>query len=469
MRRSIHLQLAAMLAVAACVGQVPGGDDTGGGGADAAGGGDTDGGGPGAPDGGGVPQYVCERPVQVPLAGRPLDIMPASRLGDYAARIPCTNDPGLRALLESTDTMWYDHASIIPGYQDSFGDNVIAPIGMRPNTIASNLIDLAVPGGHAQIFIDKGVFHFPFGRPAGFHEDDAFVIDFWQLPRDGGGALRPVVYWQRDPNELTHRVEWMFPRGTVFGEVLFLHTGETYYPFEIRTRTRELDRWVIDVYRPFATAGELADALERKRAGNPAWAASAELDALIAHLRDDGTLQPASLAASHFASAFPQRTGAEDVLPGLTDNTILHELLLETPFSSVKDGVWKQSGSLRAYGATTDAAYSIVPRGYNGGLIAIDDDSCESCHRDAGRPFKDWYDNILAYGELWGEDETFSWHPFEAANFVDGSGAVVNFNYDNRVMREDFVAAGVIAPYDENEHPATVYARIIREWTNYAY
>ena len=95
--------------------------------------------------------------------------------------------------------------------------------------------------------------------------------------------------------------------------------------------------------------------------------------------------------------------------------------------------------------------------------------SCSTCHRDAGRPFMTWYDNILAYGELWGNDEIFTWHPFTLDRFVDGSGAVVNFNYDNRQIRPDFIAAGLIAPYSQTTHPATIYKRIVREWTDFSY
>ena len=76
---------------------------------------------------------------------------------------------------------------------------------------------------------------------------------------------------------------------------------------------------------------------------------------------------------------------------------------------------------------------------------------------------------MLAYGELWGEDEIFSWHPFEMAKFVDGQGAVVNFNYDNRVIRSDFVQKGLVAKWDAQKHPATIYKEIPRAWRSFVY
>src|SRR5690606_25086050 len=93
----------------------------------------------------------CATPVTVPLAGRPLDLMPPERLAEFAARVPCIVPGATRSTIESARTLWYDKHSLTPGYQDSFGDNQIAPIGMRPNTIDPGMINLAVPGGHQQI------------------------------------------------------------------------------------------------------------------------------------------------------------------------------------------------------------------------------------------------------------------------------------------------------------------------------
>jgi len=411
----------------------------------------------------------CEVNVQVPVdASRPVDIMARATLTQVAARMPCVLDQNLRTILEGQSTMWYDHASIVPGYQDSFGDNVVAPIGMRPNTIRSNLIDLAVPGGHAQIFSSRGVFHFPFGKPLNTDDADVMVVDFWRLPSDNGSLL-PVVWSFREPNGLTHRINWLFPVGTVLGEAMFIRYNGELWPFEIRTRVRGIDSWESNAYRPFRTAEELAVALEDKRTENATWMADPEISALIAHLRDNSTLQAHTISVSNFVSAFPTLTGAQDSLPGLTDPSILQALLLEQPFRSAKDAVWKSNGSLETFAATTLADFSIVPKNYNGGMFKVNDETCERCHQDAGRPFKDWYDNILAYGELWGEDESFSWHPFANNTFVDPSGAVVDFNYDNRTFRQDFLDAGVLVRYNSSSHSDSVYKAIPRSWKGYAY
>ena len=411
----------------------------------------------------------CATPLVIPTAGRPFDLMTPAKLGEIASRAPCVAPGALRDTLESVQTFWYDKAALTPGYQDSFGDNIETPIGFRPNTIDPGLIDLAVPGGHAQIFQSLGTFHFPFGTPIGPVES-VVVVDFWRPGRDGSGAPLPVVHWQRDPNGYTHRVEWMFPAGTVFGEALFVDEAGTLYPFEIRTRTRGVDGWVNDIYRPFARATELADAIEKRRGERPEWAASPQLAALVAQLRGT-TLAPFQLKNTNFPGAFPTRDAGIDVLPAMTgtDADFIHTLMMTTPFRSVRGIAWKEASGRVAHAAGAAGRGTIVPKGYNAAAIEVSEASCDVCHRDAGRPFETWYDNILAYGELWGNDEIFTWHPFTLAKFVDAQGKVVNFNHDNRELRADFKAAGLVAPYKPANHPPNVYKRIVREWTDFAY
>ena len=405
----------------------------------------------------------CTTPVVLPTTGRVLDLMPQQKLAAIAARMPCIAPGALRTAIESTDTLWYDKTSLTPGYQDSFGDNVETPIGFRPNTIDPGLINLAVPGGHAQIFQSLGVFHFPFGTPIG-PTDNVKVVDFWHPPRDAANKLLPVVHWQRDPNSYTHRVEWMFPAGTVFGELLLLDEGGTLYPFEIRSRTRTPDGWVNDIYRPFGRATDLADAIEA-RGG-----ASAPLASLVTELRG-GTLGAFSVSNTHFPGAFPTRESGIELLPELVgaDADFMHGLMMTTPFHSVRGVTWKEAGGRKSFAPGAAGHGTIVPKNYNAAAIEVSETSCETCHRDAGRPFETWYDNILAYGELWGNDEVFTWHPFTLANFVDGNGAVVNFNHDNRVIRNDLKTAGLVVPYSPASHPPNIYKRIVREWTDFAY
>jgi hypothetical protein len=405
----------------------------------------------------------CATSIAIPLAGRVLDLMPPARLAEIAGRMPCIAPGEVRETVESPRTLWYEKTTLTPGYQDSFGDNVQTPIGFRPNTIDPGLINLAVPGGHAQIFQSLGTFHFPFGTPLG-PIDNVKVVDFWRPAYDANGAPLPVVHWQRDPNGYTHRVEWMFPAGTVFGELLFLDEGGPLYPFEIRTRTRTVDGWINDAYRPFPRAVDLADAIEKRGA------TSSALTALVAQLRDT-SLAAYQVKTTNFPGAFPTRDSGIDVLPALAgaDADLVHDLMMSTAFRSARGIAWKEADGRVAHAAGAAGRGTIVPQGYNAAAVEVSEGSCDVCHRDAGRPFETWYDNILAYGELWGNDEIFTWHPFTLASFVDAQGKVVNFNHDNRVIRADFKAAKLVAPYVPAMHPPTVYKRIVRAWTDFAY
>ncbi len=397
---------------------------------------------------------------------RHVDLMAEDRLAYVASRMPCIAEPTLVALLESSDTVFYDATGIAPGYQDSFGDDVVLPLGMRPNSIEPIHIDLAVPGGHGQVFEEIGVFNFPFGRPTGVANDQLVVIDFWHTPRKEDEELLPVVHWTRSPSGYTRRVEWVFPVGTVFGELLFLvGEGGHWFPFEVRTRTRQRDGWTADVMRPFPRADDLAARLELANDD----VGSEAMDTLIEHLRDPSTLAPATLSASHYAGAFDTVQGAVDVLPDVVDPSLLHKLMRRTAFSSSKDVAWKENETLTAYAPTAKGQASVVPPGYNGGLVPVSDDSCDRCHRDAGRPFRDYYPNIIAYGELWGQDEVFTWHPFRTDMFLGADGDVVNFNNDNRRMRKDFTDAGLLSPFSSSQHSAEHYTRIPREWHDYVY
>src|SRR5207237_2331231 len=101
---------------------------------------------------------------------------------------------------------------------------------------------------------------------------------------------------------------------------------------------------------------------------------------LIAHLRNPATLSPAQARATHFAGSFQTIAGATDTLPAVSDPAILEELLLATPFTSARDAVWKTSGALTTYAATTQAGFQVVPRNYDGGFLRVDDATCNHCH-----------------------------------------------------------------------------------------
>ncbi len=381
-------------------------------------------------------------------------LLSVEQVARYRQLMPSSAATELAAILQDERLIWYDKTAIVPGYQDSMGD----PEGMRPNTLRKDLINTAVPGGHERIFARRGLFQFPFGTGGIDESTNASGFNFWLPPMENGKEW-PVAYWRLPWS----RWRWVFPTGTVLGEVLTVNSPDgRQVVFEIRTRTRLENTWANDIYRPFRTAAELAAAIQRLR---PQWASNTKLKTLVQHLQRHDNLKPASLVGrSVFASAFPQVDGFEDVLPDFGDPQLVIDLLQTMEFRSVKGQVWKQSGSQITYAPTTNQSFGVTANNYQAGLFPTDDEFCARCHKDAGRAFIDYYGDVAAYGELWGEDQAFSWHLFETANFVDPRGEVRNFNEDNRSLRSDMRDAGLVVPFQQGVHPEGRYRQLPQDW-----
>lgn len=382
-------------------------------------------------------------------------IMPESRMAQYRALIPTTDNDALNGMLLSPQTMWYDKESMIPGYQDSMGD----PEGMRPNSISKGHIDVAVPGGHAKLFTSttSARFNFPFGTGGIDNSDNVHVINFWVPPRVGGRVL-PVAYWKMPFS----RWRWVFPIGTVLGEMMMIRFPDnTYKVFEIRTRTRTETTWANDIFRPFPDAESLVRGIATHKSN---WASIPKYAGIVAQLQNTSTLQAKSLTAPKFPSAWQRVDGYIDQLPNFDDPELVKTLLANTTFSSTINRPWKVDGNKVTHAPTTQYAASIVPRNYDAGLFPVNDEFCNRCHQDAGRAIRDFYDQLMAYGEMWGEDRTFSWHLFDASYFLQPNGDVKNFNNDNRRVRADFVNAGLVEQFSEAKHPATQYRQLAQSW-----
>jgi hypothetical protein len=383
-----------------------------------------------------------------------VDIMPPARSATFKALLPRLEDLEMQFVINDPATMWYDSISMIPGYQDSMGD----PEGFRPNTIQPFLIDAAVPGGSQRLFANRGRFNFPFGTGGADLSDNMVKVNFWAPPRGAGNRVLPVAYWRLSFS----RWRWLFPVGTVIGEVLLVKFPDgDMRIFEIRTRKRQQSGWVNQVFRPFLKATDLAEAVKEKR---PEWHSIASLRNVISHLENNNNLVPRTLATQHYSGAFEQVNGFYDSLPDFGDPTLVKSLLKDAGFRSAAGTSWKTNGSRSTNGATTSANYSIVPKNYDGGVFPIDDVFCRRCHQDAGRQIGNFHDDLVAYGELWGEDETFSWHPYENSAFVRANGDVESFNNDNRRLRRDFVDAGLVEVLDRSRHPDSLYKELPRDW-----
>jgi hypothetical protein len=210
----------------------------------------------------------------------------------------------------------------------------------------------------------------------------------------------------------------------MIGEVLMLRdpaAAQVWYVFEIRSRMRELDGWKTDVFRPFTSAGEMAQAV---KAARPQWQAS-DLSGLVTHLESPATLTPAQLSSKPYAAVFPTINGFYDFIPETSDKALIKEFLTTRTFQSAMGKSWKTDGNKITYAAATKGSFQIVPSGFIGGMLRTSEDACMSCHTQTARPLRQLRAEIELYGEIWGDDQIFTWHPFKPSKDIftvsDGS------------------------------------------------
>ncbi len=346
-----------------------------------------------------------------------VDLIAPEELAPFRAALPrLTSDP-VDAALRSPRTIWYDESSLVFVYQDSFGD----PKGLRANRVGYDVgSNASEPDIHALTeYFQPQKFKFPFSVAAGAtFSDNVYALYFWQPPVSEGRTL-PVRIWKNG----THW-QWVFPVGTVLGEALFIQAphDKRWLAFEVRSRTRALDRWVTGVFRPFLRAEDLAAAVRSRR---PGWATLPDVRALVEHLESPASLTAHTLSAPTYRAIFPDLHGAMDYLPELADPALVEELLTDRYFDDAMGTTWKQAGGLTAYAPSTHARFHVVPAEYPAGMFETSEAGCRNCHDQTSRPLNNLDPRVVLYGEVWGEDEVFTWHPFaidaDAFSVSDGN------------------------------------------------
>lgn len=368
-----------------------------------------------------VKRPVCEPSPK--LSDRALKVRPGyvdfvnpTELSELKALLPKISDESLNGVMISADTMWYDEETMAFGYQDS--EETVT--GMRANCVGrvtgENNADSPGIFKLTKYFGSDYRFREPFRKAAGTNPvENIKVLNFWAPPRDTSGKVIPVKYWRSSSRG---RWRWTFPKDTVFGEVLFEKDSRgKWHVFEVRTRKRYLSGWSVNMFRPFRTASEMAVAVRTMR---PNWQTDPSLVKLVRHLEDPATLRPYTMKSEAFAKIFPEIRGALDELPEVSDENLTAELL-HRPFVSVEGAVWKENGSLMTYAPGSAGEFSVVPRGYEMGLVPVNDISCSRCHTETGRRLGQIEFDIILYGEIWGEDQIFTWHLFNPHRQIFGT------------------------------------------------
>lgn len=356
--------------------------------------------------------------------GQSLDFIDPARLAPFKAALPQIDDVEMQAVLNDPTTVWYDELSMIFTYQDSQGN----PQGLRANRVG---YDVGINTDNDEIrklvnFFEPSHFKPPFKTAFGTTltpEKNIYLLNFWRLPQVGGAAV-PVKYWREGT-----RWRWTFPVGTVFGEVMMMRAPDdgTWHTFEIRTRKRYGGGWAVAAFRPFLKASDFTAAVHAASLQRPQ---STDLAEFVAQLESTTALERHTLtAAPIYAKSVAPIVGALDYIPETRDYALIKQLLHTTVFKSAEGSVWKEGGGLETYAASTKAPFSIVPQNYEAGVIPVNEVACSSCHNQTGRLVGDLDDSAILYGEIWGEDQIFTWHLFEVtydAFTVSDEGRHVN-------------------------------------------
>jgi len=390
------------------------------------------------------PMEQYEMPqVQQQAKPRPFRLVTEKWDTYYRHQLPAVESDSIREMFDDPRLMFYTEREIPDAYQHWVGDlqGVHSP---SYNISADN----GEPHGNGNI-------EFPWGAPAGTHRtNNVKSFRFLWLPIDSHGRTRPVVWFRkRLQGDSSIGYAWRFPVGAVVGEVLQMRgPGGVYYPFEIRMRTREHGDWAVEVLRPFPTAKDLAARIKELR---PQWKQNKTLARLVSYLDNPVKLKPYRLADSQpMNGPFRQWMGV-DSLPPVGDNELVVDLLRNTPFKSALGEKWRTSPSgYHTFAPTTRASFHIVPAHYDGGFIEADRVSCRRCHQTVNQSVdrfnfsRDWY------GRIRGSDGIFSFHPFARSSIsYSGFGG-------HPTIRSDMTSAGIIAKYNPQRHPRSVYHQV---------
>jgi hypothetical protein len=71
----------------------------------------------------------------------------------------------------------------------------------------------------------------------------------------------------------------------------------------------------------------------------------------------------------------------------------------------------------------------------------------------------EYYSGLYLYGEVWGKDGIFSFHPFDESEFskIRQSGNGPDNYYDNRKINPKLAEMGVFERYDAAKHGTDLY------------
>jgi len=276
---------------------------------------------------------------------------------------------------------------------------------------------------------------FPWGTPAGLHDSSNFkAFRFVTFPKD-----EPIYWWRQRLRGDGPRGSyvWQYPPTTTFGEILLVTDPDGYdWTFELRTRTRSEKGWAMNAFRPLTTQAELA---ERIKGLVPKWRERPELVQIVEGRAEREEVW--RLRNRHELATF-DATALVTHLPAI-DHDVVRKLL-DTPFKSALGQEWKKNADgAEAFAPTTEAAFHIIPKNYQGGFVEVTSNSCMRCHDSTLKHARDFQFSRDWYGRVRGSDNIFSFHIFEPGS--------ISYNGTGRepYLRRELINAGLLKHWNE--------------------
>ena len=366
---------------------------------------------------------LCALVAIVSLTGaRPFRLVSDEDHARYLKYLPKSEDPWLKAL-KADDIIFYTEKEI-PRVFQLHG-------GVYSSHYNISAAKPAEPFGNATL-------EFPWGSPAGTHlSDNSTSLKFVVFPE----SREPIRWWQEHSpyGGASPVVRWIYPVGTVFGEILIVHGPDGQErTYELRVRVRDEKGWRPKVFRPFRNSAELDTRVRELR---PNWRENGELRNFLARSEHPLT----RLRDNHPMTIF-DRSAVEDALPPLPPDLV--DQLLSEPFQDVAGETWLQTADGKGYAPTTESSFSIVPRNYTGSHVPITAKACMQCHETSGMhtnqigPLqRDWYGYAAGGGP--GGGEILSFHIFDPSCIShNGFGQGVR-------LRTELLQAGMLRPRED--------------------
>lgn len=298
--------------------------------------------------------------------------------------LPKVDDPELNEILQSPDTIFYKLPQVwqhyIPSSRIEYNN---LTLGTKSYSNTDSVWGLYY-SSHNSDFNANPLF--PWETTVGLNSshkdgDKSYrTVDFLSLPKVNGKKM-PVLY----VNELPGK--WIFPPGTMVGEIIYVVHDNQRYVQEIRTRRKSKDStdWEPHAHRPIVSREEFIRLIGKDY--TPAYKYM-----FFRNPQEDEVFK---------------MDGLVERLPPLSESKV--KSLLSRPFKRVTD--WSPA---------SDQDFHILPKNYCFSLLqSIDSITCANCHRQTQISVRNLtpkeplvINNFEKVGNIRGSDTVFTWHPF---------------------------------------------------------